>query len=401
MRLPVRRTHFFGVALAVPVLVVLASYGQLQRDPPKLAVETTLPAATSTGDEKLVMPWPSKGAAAVAVAGTGTVGAAGDDRQRSLASLVKVMTAYVVLKDHPLKAGDVGPEIKIDEDDVQTYQRQLRNVESVIPVRAGTGITEKDLLQGLLIPSGNNYSYILAKWSSGSPEAFVQRMNEEAAALGMTQTHYDEPSGVSPASVSTARDQLKLAEAAMASPVLAGIVGAKQAQLPVVGTVFNVNSLLGQDNLVGIKTGWTEEAGACFLFAADSVADGKPARIFGVVMGQDTLADAFGSTRQLLQTVAPSLRLVPVVAHDKPAASLTSPWGAKSDALPAQDVSIVAWPGLNIETAVDVTRDPDSVKAKGEVGKLTVKAADQNVEVPLVARKTIDPPGLIWRLTRH
>jgi hypothetical protein len=118
-------------------------------------------------------------------------------------------------------------------------------------------------------------------------------------------------------------------------------------------------------------------------------------------MGQDTLADAFGSTRQLLQTVAPSLRLVPVVAHDKPAASLTSPWGAKSDALPAQDVSIVAWPGLNIETAVDVTRDPDSVKAKGEVGKLTVKAADQNVEVPLVARKTIDPPGLIWRLTRH
>lgn len=396
-----RRSQVLGVAAAVPALFLLASFGQLQRNPPPLSVAPSVPAASDPAEEKLALPWPSHGAAAVAVGGTGLVGSSGDDRQqRSLASLVKVMTAYVALKDHPLKAGEVGPEVKVNREDVLTYERQQRNVESVIPVREGTGITEYDLLQGLLIPSGNNYAYILAKWSSGSIEAFVERMNQEAAALGMTETRYVEPGGVDPASVSTAGDQIKLAQAVMASPTLAGIFRAKQAQLPVAGIVFNVNSILGQDNLVGIKTGWTEQAGACFLFAADWQAEGRPVRIFGVVMGQDTLADAFKTTRGLLQSVGPALRVVPIAVHDTPAATLSSPWGAKTDALPTRDLNVVAWPGLEIETSVDVTRDVAAVKGKAEVGKLTVKAAGQTTEVPLVARESIDGAGLIWRLTR-
>jgi D-alanyl-D-alanine carboxypeptidase (penicillin-binding protein 5/6) len=249
-------------AVVVLVLLVLTSYVQLQRTPPVVAITEVLPDRLRESDAALALPWPQKGQSAVSVQGVGLVGHARDDRPRPIASLVKVMTAYVVLKDHPLKPGERGPGVEVRTADIDLYRQQRANVESVIEVRAGDTITELELLQGLLVPSGNNYAYMLAAWNSGSVEAFVERMNAEAASLGMTSTRYADPSGLSPATVSTARDQLKLAEAAMADPVFAGIVALKQVTLPAAGVQYNVNSLLVRDDLVGIKTGWTEEAGA-------------------------------------------------------------------------------------------------------------------------------------------
>ncbi len=389
-------TVFGGLFL----FLALFCFVQLQRPVPAIKVASALPANSSYSDSQLAVPWPTTGSVAVAVGGVGMVGSSRDDRPRPVASLVKAMTAYVVLKDHALGPGDAGQNVDVQQADVDLYKRELANGESVVEVKTGTTLSEVQMLQGLLIPSGNNLAFMLANWNSGSTEAFVKRMNEEAAALGMKDTKYAEPSGVSPASVSTARDQLKLAQAAMADPIFAAIVGQKQATLPTEGVVFNVNSLIGSNNMVGIKTGWTDEAGACFMFAVDQPLAGRTARIFGVVLGQDTLADAFAATKAMLAAVGPGLQVVPIVSKEAPAALLTDPWGGGTSASPTDDVSFVLWGGVNVDSTFQPAKHLKSVKAGDEVGRMVVTAGDQHAEVPVLAKGPMLRAGLTWRLVR-
>ncbi|MPZ50602.1 MAG: hypothetical protein GEU75_15110 [Dehalococcoidia bacterium] len=390
---------FLGAFMAA---LVFGSYVQLQRDPPSIAIGRLSAAELELSAEtpELSIPWPSKGSAAVGVGGAGLIGSHRDDQPRPIASLVKVMTAYVVLKDHPLRAGDPGPEIKVEAEDIQLYLEQLNNGESVILVREGAVIHQQSLLEGLLVPSGNNLAFLLARWSSGSVEAFVERMNQEAEALGMSQTEYADPSGVSFGNVSTAQDQIKLAMAAMSNPLLARIVRMEQTQLPVVGTVYNVNALLGQDNLVGVKTGWTEEAGACFLFAADWPVDGQTVRVFGAVLGQDTLADAFGASRRLVNATGSSLQVVTAVGKDGPGTPVTTAWGRRTTAVPEDDIRVVVWPGLEVEASLERRSPTREVERGAEVGTIIVTAGEQRIEMPAIAQGSLTNAGILWRLTR-
>jgi D-alanyl-D-alanine carboxypeptidase (penicillin-binding protein 5/6) len=322
-----------------------------------------------------------------------------DEQSRPIASLTKVMTAYVILKDHPLKPGENGPVIEVQPSDVEMYLAQERNGESVIPVKAGQTYSEQELIRGLLVPSGNNFGFMLAAWSSGSVEAFVARMNQEAAALGMTNTRYAEPSGISAETRSTASDQAILAEVAMQNPVIAEAVNLKQVILPNVGVLFNVNSELGKANL-GIKTGWTEEAGGCFMFAAAWMVDGAPVRVYGAVLGQDTLADAFAATKALINSAGPNLQRQPVVTKDTALASVDTRWGGSAPVLAAADASVIVWPGLKIDNVVEMNLAAESVKKGQEVGTVTYTAGAQVIPVPLLAGESLSGAGIKWRLTR-
>jgi serine-type D-Ala-D-Ala carboxypeptidase (penicillin-binding protein 5/6) len=111
-------------------------------------------------------------------------------------------------------------------------------------------------------------AWILARWDAGSQAAFVARMNATARRLGMTGTSYTDPSGLDSSTVSTAADQVRLGMAAMQVPALAAIAAMSTAVVPVAGVVRNYNTLLGQDGIVGLKTGSTQAAGGCVLIAA-------------------------------------------------------------------------------------------------------------------------------------
>jgi D-alanyl-D-alanine carboxypeptidase (penicillin-binding protein 5/6) len=196
------------------------------------------------------------------------------------------MTAYLVLRDHPLGPGEDGPAITLTVTDVaDTYRRRARQ-ESVVPVAAGEQLTERQALQALLLPSANNIAAVLARWDAGSVNQFVAKMNDTARSLGMTSTYYTDPSGFDPATVSTAVDQVRLVSRAMEVPALARIVATASATLPVAGTVRNTNGLLGHDGFVGVKTGSDKAAGGCFAFQAVRRIDGTRTVITGVVLGQ-------------------------------------------------------------------------------------------------------------------
>jgi D-alanyl-D-alanine carboxypeptidase (penicillin-binding protein 5/6) len=229
--------------------------------------------------------WPAHGQAAVQV-GQAQVLAGPNQHAAAIASVAKVMTAYVVLRDHPLRPGEDGPTITLNDADVADTDRRHRQQESVIPVVAGEQLTERQALQALLLPSANNIAAVLARWDAGSERRFVARMNATARSLGMIHTRYTDPSGYDDATQSTAADQMRIVDRAMRLPVFAGIVATPSATLPVVGTVQNTNTLLGYDGFVGVKTGSDEAAGGCFAFRAIRWIHGKRTTITGVVLGQ-------------------------------------------------------------------------------------------------------------------
>lgn len=253
--------------------------------------------------------WPDEGAAAAAVGG-GRIHTFGWTQPVAIASLAKVMTALVVLRSRPVSAHDPGFTIEITPDDVADTAERKSEGQSVIPVVTGEELTERQALQALLLPSANNIAIALARAVSGSTTGFVNEMNAEARRLRMSSTHYTDPSGYDPDTVSTARDQVVLARAAMHVEAFAQIVSTPSAALPVAGVVRNTDELLGHDGFVGIKTGSDQAAGGCFMFAA-RIAH-RHRLVFGVVLGQHggpLIAAGLSAARQLANSVRTVIRI--------------------------------------------------------------------------------------------
>src|ERR671930_2437629 len=247
--------------------------------------------------------WPADGQAAFVQTGQSQVQAGPNQHAAAIASVAKVMTAYLVLRDHPLRPGEDGPTITLTDADVVDTDRRRRQQESVVSIAAGEQLTELQALQALLLPSANNIAAVLARWDAGSTQPFVARMNETARSLGMTHTRYTDPSGYDDATVSTPADQVRIVNRAMRLPAFASIVATPSATLPVAGTVHNTNTLLGRDGFVGVKTGSTDAAGGCFAFRAIRWIDGKRTTITGVVLGQPGLASAFAAADAMVDRI--------------------------------------------------------------------------------------------------
>jgi serine-type D-Ala-D-Ala carboxypeptidase (penicillin-binding protein 5/6) len=251
--------------------------------------------------------WPADGQAAFIQTGQSQVQAGPNQHAAAIASVAKVMTAYIVLRDHPLRAGQDGPTITLIAADVADTRRRRRQQESVVSVAAGERLTERQALQALLLPSANNVAAVLARWDAGSVDRFVDRMNATARSLGMNQTRYTDPSGYDDATVSTAADQVRIVDRAMGLPVFASIVATPSATLPVAGTVHNTDTLLGHNGFVGVKTGSDDAAGGCFAFRAIRLLDGKQTTITGVVLGQpgrNQIAAGLAAAEALVDRIA-------------------------------------------------------------------------------------------------
>src|SRR3954451_18426051 len=251
--------------------------------------------------------WPAFGQAAILRAGRSQIQAGPNQHSAPIASVAKVMTAYLVLRDHPLQPGEDGPTITLTDEDVADTDRRREHEESVVSIAAGEQLSERQALQALLLPSANNIAAVLAQWDAGSPGRVVARMTAAARSLGMIHTRYTDPSGYDDATVSTAVDQVRLVDRAMRLPVFARLVATTSAWLPVAGTVHNTNTLLGRDGFVGVKTGSTAAAGGCFAFRAVRWIDGKRATITGVVLGQpgrDQIAAGLAAADAMVDRIA-------------------------------------------------------------------------------------------------
>jgi serine-type D-Ala-D-Ala carboxypeptidase (penicillin-binding protein 5/6) len=233
--------------------------------------------------EGSVVRWPQQGQGAI-VLGHGRLAASPHEQPVAIASLAKVMTAYLTLERYPLSGGQEGFTITVTAAQAQAEAQDAAQDQSVVAVRAGEQLTERQLLEALLIPSGNNIAQVLAARVAGSQSGFLAKMNAEARALGMAHTTYTDPSGFDPSTVSTAADQLRIFQQAMRHPAFRQIVSMADVTLPVAGTLTNYNPLIAA-GYAG-KTGSDSAAGGCLAFFTSVTVGGRRQIAVGVVLGQ-------------------------------------------------------------------------------------------------------------------
>jgi len=390
------------IAIGLVVLIAAVLGINYLRPIPAVTASSVLPAEKTTQGTPPLLPWPSAGSAAVGVSGLGKLADSGNESQLPTASVAKVMTAMVVMHDKPFPLGQTGGSISITDLDVQAYQSDKAQQQSVVAVQAGEVLSEYQALQAMLIPSGNNIAETLARWDAGSVPAFIDRMNERARSLGLTKSKFADPAGADSGTISTASDLMALGMAAMTDPVLAQIVREPQAKLPVAGVVYNVDGALGQDGINGIKTGSGLAQGANFLFAAEILIGGHPVTIFGCVMGQPTLQKAFDVARGLIRAMQPALSVRTELLRHQAVGSYDTAWGWHSDVISVSDLALVEWPGMILrETLQARTLNVDKPLDPGTpAGTLHVVLGDYDLDVALVTATVIYPPGRFWRLTR-
>nr|WP_240942873.1 D-alanyl-D-alanine carboxypeptidase [Planosporangium thailandense] len=397
-------TFVLAVVTILAVLGVLAGL-QLSRPVPPAALRLSVPASITLPGPAPDLPWPAQGQGRLDVDGLGTLGSSGYGKPVPIGSVAKVMTAYLVLTDHAIGPGQPGPAITITAADEADYRARATSDESLVEVAAGEQLTERQALEALMLPSANNIAQILAAWDAGSVDAFVAKMNATAAELGLTGTHYTDPSGLAPTTVSTASDQTLLAQRALRIPAFAEIVALPSTTLPVAGTVRNYNSLLGTDGVFGVKTGSTTEAGGNLVFAAHLAVGGRTVTLVGAVLGQpgaatpQQLAAAGDATRKLLEAAR---RLVQVytVAPAGQVGELRGDWGSSVPVRTAAPVQVVGWAGRTVTIDERPVEWGGAVPAGQRVGTLAVHDAADDTAVDVQTGSALPGPSLWWRLTR-
>ena len=215
--------------------------------------------------------------------------------QRSIASITKVMTAVVFLEDSP----DLSREVVIERADVRRA--------STTYLRAGYKVSTSDLLHLLLIASDNAAARVLARVSPHGSTGFIVRMNEKAAELGLTNTHYEDSSGLLSANVSSAYDMARLIAHVGGDERIAGIM-----QKPYYGVtagmrtiaIHSTNQLVmkGDVDVLGGKTGFIRKAGYCLATLLRLPQSGLQVAV--VVLGARSNAGRFWETRHLFNWFA-------------------------------------------------------------------------------------------------
>ena len=169
----IRRRGILALLAALACLAGLAM-AELKTSPSGPATSppgTVTPGAGTAAprQERLAaVSWPADGVSAADISGSGVVAGPGATRPVPIASVAKLMTAYVVLHDHPLPPGGSGPDIAVQPSEAAAYPSQVRDGDSLVPVAAGEMLTERQALAALLLPSADNMAWILARWDAAA-----------------------------------------------------------------------------------------------------------------------------------------------------------------------------------------------------------------------------------------
>ncbi|WND37010.1 D-alanyl-D-alanine carboxypeptidase [Streptomyces sp. BB1-1-1] len=404
LRTTVRRVKIWTPL--VILLVIVFGVVQSMRELPAPELDLTAQDSFTFEGGKPEIPWPSSGQAALDVQGIGTFGSSGDQKPVPIASVAKVMTAYVVLRDHPLKSGAEGPKIEIDqaaEDQSQAGQ------ESTVNVFQGDSISQREALESILIASANNVARLLARWDAGSEKAFVEKMNAAAKDLGMTNTTYTDPSGLNNTTVSTAVDQVKLAKEAMKSPAFREVAAMMSYDDYKGVNHSNWNQLVGHNDVVGIKTGTTTSALGNLVFAAKKEVGGETRTIVGAVVrqpagGKDNtiLGAALDSSDKLIRAAQDTLESSTILKKGSVVGYVDDGLGGRTPVVATQDVKAVGWPGLTVKLTFKADEVPHTAAAGTKVGTLTVGDGEAAgaVKVPVALQKDLVEPAFTDKLTR-
>jgi D-alanyl-D-alanine carboxypeptidase (penicillin-binding protein 5/6) len=387
----------------IAIIIVLLGYGAwcLLRPLPDLPPTTTaLAHAELTTASKLN--WPAQGQSAVGLVGLPVLETQGSETPVPTASTAKLITALTVLQKKPLQPDQPGPTITLTAADVALYNNYAAQDGSVVQVQAGEQISEYQMLQTMMLPSANNMADSLAIWTFGSLAAYQQAAAQYLQSVGLADTHVgSDASGLSPSTTSTAHDLVKIGELAMQNPVLAQIVGQSTATgIPVVGTIKNVNSLLGTDSIVGVKTGNSDQAGGVFVAASQITVNNKPVTIVTALAASPSLFQSMKDSLTLMQSAQNNFSSGPVVKASSVVGNYTLPWGGRVSAVAAKTLVASTWNGSTPSPKVTLRKIPASSSAGTTVGSINLPKStlSSQASTPITLQSAPTKPPISWRL---
>lgn len=278
--------------------------------------------------------------------------------RRAPASTTKILTALLGIE-------------ALDREGTSTVSAQAVNSipwdSSKLGLNAGESFNNYDLICAMLVSSGNDAANVVAEAVSGSVEAFVDRMNERAASLGCTDTHFVNTHGYSAEGhYTTAADLARIARAAMQNPVFREMAATKSCELPGKGTFYTTNRLMQQyDNVTGIKTGYTSEAGFCLVASAGQ----NGLNLLSVVFGVTESGNQFTDTKALFDWGFDNYQQVKAVAKDSILDEVKIKYAKDEKTIKlvaAEDFSIVLKKGSNLaDITTEVTTDETVIAPVG------------------------------------
>jgi len=382
----------------LPCLIVLVGIVTYLYVRPVPAVGPVSQIVAPPKTQAIVLPWPAADQAAIGAVGYGVLDSHNTATPVPIASIAKVITALAVLQQKPLAAGSPGPDITLDDTDLGYFNYYYLNDGSAAKVQVGEKLSEYQALQGMLIPSANNIADSLVRWAFGSPAAYAAYANKMIKDMGLANTAIGSASGFADDTTSTADDLVKIGIKALANPVIAQIVNQPTANIPVAGDIKNVNWLLGSQGVVGIKTGNTDKAGGCYLFAANRQIQGKTITMVGAVLGAPALNDAISASVPLLRASDTGFQEVTVIKKGQVLGSYTAPWDATAKAQASKDISLLVWSGKDIK----VLNSLDSISAPAEsgakAGTVTVQSGSLSGTSNVVLQQALPQPSWLWRI---
>ncbi|WP_437098515.1 D-alanyl-D-alanine carboxypeptidase [Streptomyces sp. enrichment culture] len=403
LRTAVRRIKIW-TPLVILLLIVFAIVQNVRPLPAPTLALTAEDTHTFDGDP-VKLPWPGEGQGWMSGDGIGTMDHFGEQKPVAIGSVAKTMTAYIILREHPLKPGEEGPKIEVDAKAEEEGGYDKAGESTLNTVKAGDFLTEKQALSAVMIPSANNIARLLARWDAGSEEAFVKKMNDTAKELGMTNTTYTDPSGLKETTVSTAEDQTKLGIAAMRNPAMVAITSAASWTDPSGQYWSNYNELPYTMGAIGIKTGSTTKAGGNLLFAARKKVGGQEVTVVGAILGQhkgpsilDTVNEV---SKPALRAAQDALTSANILRKGTVVGYVDDGLGGRTPVAVTEDVKAVGWAGLEVKLTFAGTELPHTAKAGTKVGTLTVGDGENGaVKVPVALKADLVEPGFTDRLTR-
>ncbi|MFI2642811.1 D-alanyl-D-alanine carboxypeptidase [Streptomyces sp. NPDC018610] len=404
LRTTVRRVKIW-TPLVVLLLIVFAVV-QAVRPLPAPGLTLTAKDSHTFAGGTLSLPWPDEGQGWMDVNGVGTMDHFGEQKPVAIGSVAKTMTAYIILRDHPLKPGEEGPKIKIDATAEKEGGYDVTSDESTLnTVKAGDFLTEKQALSAVMIPSANNIARLLARWDAGSEAAFVKKMNATAQGLGMTDTTYTDPSGLTKTTVSTAHDQVRLGDAAVRDPAMVAITSVASWTDPYGHNWPNYNELPYRMGAIGFKTGTTTAAGGNLLFAARKEVGGQTVTVVGAILAQHKptiLKTVNRVSETALRAAKDALASEKILKKGDVVGYVDDRLGGHTPIVVTKDVTAVGWAGSKVKLSFTAGEVPHSAKAGTRVGTLTVGdgGAGGAVQVPVALQKDLAEPGFTDKLTR-
>ncbi|WP_371795946.1 D-alanyl-D-alanine carboxypeptidase family protein [Streptomyces sp. NBC_01718] len=403
VRTAVRRVKIW-TPLVILLLIVFAIV-QAVRPLPTPELRLTAQSTYTFDGSKPSLPWPNEGQGYMAATGLGTVDSFGEQKAVPIGSVAKAMTAYIVLKDHPLKKGQAGPSITVDAKAESDGKLDAAGESTLNTVKNGDKLTEQEALSAIMIPSANNIARLLARWDAGSEKAFVKKMNDTAKSLGMKNTTYTDPSGLTATTVSSAEDQVKLGQKLVEIPALMAITELPSWTDPSGKSWRNYNTLVPYNGALGIKTGSTSKAGGNLLFAAHKMVGDTDQLIVGAVLGQHKapIIDTVNAvSKDVMVATEDLLKSGKVVRKGDVVGAIDDGFGGTTPVVATEDVAAVGWAGLTVK--IELTDDgktlPHEAAAGTHVGTLTVGEGSSQVKVAVALQSDLTNPSFGQKLTR-